>query len=113
MVTGILKRNFAGKRSAMWGLFYRDSDGKVELREKELIHVIQLWLEHLFLWAGLVNRDGRPGPRPGLTDYRTDHGKLPDISKTELSLLAKPEECHLLPHFRMQSHLRSKADPMR
>lgn len=64
----------------MWGLFYRDSDGKIELREKEWIHVIQLWLEHLFLWARLVNRDGRAGPWPGLTDYKTDHGQLPEVS---------------------------------
>ena len=73
-VTGILKRNFDGKCSAMCGIFYRDRDGKVEQEEKELIHVTQLWLEHLSLWARLVNRDGRAGPRPGLTDYGTDHG---------------------------------------
>ena len=33
-VPGILKRDFYGKHSAMWGIFYRDSDGKVEQGEK-------------------------------------------------------------------------------
>lgn len=97
----------------MCGIFYRDSDGKIEQREKELTHVTQLWLEYLSLWARLVNRQGRAGSRPGLTDYGTDHGQLPDLSKTKLSLPVKPGECHLLPHLGMQPHLRSKADPVR